>query len=209
MAQQIAANLRNAILSGEIPAGAKLNQLKLAEQLDVSTTPVREALRLLEAQGLVRIDTYAGATVPVPTLDDLTSLYRIRLALCPLVAQSVLPRATEQQIERAREANRELEMASDDDGWLGANQKLHAALDEAIGDLRLAQLWRELATVSAIYVNLSLSHRTAARQGAHDEHARLIEAYANGDAAAIEEGLVEHLTNTYEGCCQAMNSQVK
>jgi DNA-binding GntR family transcriptional regulator len=204
MAQQIASDLRSAILKGEIPAGAKLNQLGLAEKFEVSTTPVREALRLLEAQGLVRIDTYSGAAVPVPILDDLMSLYRIRLALCPLVAESVELRATPEQLAQANEANQQLAAARDDGEWLEANQRLHGALDEAIGDQRLAQLWRHLSAVSAIYVSLSLSHRTAARQGAHDEHARLIEAYANGDAASIEEALVEHLTNTFEGCPLAM-----
>ena len=204
MAQEIASDLRSAILKGEIRAGAKLNQLRLAEQFEVSTTPVREALRLLEAQGLVRIDTYSGATVPVPTLDDLMSLYRIRLALCRPVAESVVLRATPEQLARANTANRQLAASNDDSAWLEANQRLHGALDEAIGDRRLAQLWRHLSAASAIYVNLSLPHRTAARQGAHSEHARLVEAYANGDAASIEEALVKHLTNTFEGCKLAL-----
>jgi DNA-binding GntR family transcriptional regulator len=203
MAQEIASDLRSTILKGEIPAGAKLNQLRLAEQFEVSTTPVREALRLLEAQGLVRIDTYSGAIVPVPALDDLMSLYRIRLVLCPLVAESVL-RASPEQLARAKAANQQLVATNDDSAWLEANQRLHSALDEAISDRRLAQLWRHLSAASAIYVNLSLPHRTAARQGAHNEHARLIEAYAKGDAASIEEALVEHLTNTYEGCKLAL-----
>jgi DNA-binding GntR family transcriptional regulator len=207
MAQEIASDLRNAILRGDIPAGAKLNQLRLAEQFEVSTTPVREALRLLEAQGLVRIDTYSGATVPVSTIDDLTNLYRIRLALCALVAESVVLRATPEQIAQANTANRELAAATDDSAFLEANQRLHSALDEAIGDPRLAQLWRHLSVVSAIYVKLSLPHRSAAQQGVYNEHARLIDAYANRDAAGIEAALVDHLTNTYEGCLLAMKQQ--
>jgi DNA-binding GntR family transcriptional regulator len=204
MAERIAADLRRAILTGEIPPGSKLNQLKLAEELNVSTTPVREALRLLESQGLVRIDTYSGATVPVPSLADLASLYRIRLALCPLVAQSVVSRATAEQLERARLANRSLEAAGDNGAWIEANQQLHAILDEAIEDRHLSQLWRELSALSTIYVTLSLPYRADARRGAHDEHVRLIEAYGQGDAVRIEQALVEHLTHTYEGCRDAM-----
>ncbi|MHB1986795.1 MAG: GntR family transcriptional regulator [Acidimicrobiales bacterium] len=207
MAQHIAADLRAAILAGEIAPGTRLNQLKIAAQLDVSTTPVREALRLLEAQGLVRIDTYSGATVPEPTLADLMSLYKIRIALCPLVAESVVLRATDAQLARAREANRQLAASRDESGWLEANWYLHGVLDEAIGDRRLAQVWRELAAVSAIYVNLSLAHRTEERRGAHDEHTRLIDAYANGDATSISEVLIEHLTNTYEGCRVALRDR--
>jgi DNA-binding GntR family transcriptional regulator len=209
MAQHIAAEVRNAILTGQIAPGAKLNQTQLAEQLRVSTTPVREALRLLEAQGLVRIDTYSGATVPVPTLADLMSLYRIRLALCPLVAESVVLRATDDQLERARKANRQLASTKDSAGWLEANQHVHAALDDAISDRRLAQLWRELAAVSSMYVHLSLGHRADAHRGAVEEHGRLIDAFAHGDVREIEEALVEHLRNTYEGCRLAMSESGK
>lgn len=208
MAQHIAADVRAAILSGEIRPGTKLNQLKIAAQLDVSTTPVREALRLLEAQGLVRIDTYSGAVVPEPTLGDLMSLYKIRLALCPLVAESVVLRATKDRLERARIANEQLAAAADESGWLEANQRLHTALDEAIGDRRLAQLWRELGAVSSLYVNLSLAYRAEAQRGAYAEHARLIEAYESGDAISITEALTEHLTNTYEGCRVALREQM-
>lgn len=206
MAEQIAADLRHAILTGEIGPGTKLNQLRLAEELDVSTTPVREALRLLASQGLVRIDSYSGATVPTPTPADLTSLYRIRLALCPLVAQSVALRATDDQLDRARVANRDFAVGSDNSAWLEANQRLHTTLDEAIGDRRLSQLWRELSAVSAIYVALSIPYRADARRGAHDEHERLIEAYQQSDAVSIEQLLVEHLTHTYEGCRDAMTA---
>lgn len=208
MAQHIAADLRTAILAGEIHPGTKLNQLKIAEQLDVSTTPVREALRLLEAQGLVRIDTYSGAVVPEPTLADLMSLYKIRLALCPLVAESVVLRATSSQIERARTANEQLAASTDESGWLEANHRLHTALDEAIGDRRLAQLWRELGAVSSLYVNLSLAYRAEAQRGAYGEHARLIDAYEKGDVISIAETLTEHLTNTYEGCRIALREQM-
>lgn len=204
MVEYIAATLRTAILAGDIRAGTKLNQLKLAGELNVSTTPVREALRLLESQGLVRIDTYSGATVPIPTLEDLTSLYRIRLALCPLVAQSVVHRVSEEQLERALAANHELASGPDDSPWLDANQRLHAALDESIEDKRLSKLWNELSAVSTMYVTLSLSYRADARRGAHDEHERLIDAYRRADAVTIEQALVEHLTNTYEGCREAM-----
>lgn len=208
MAQHIASDLRAAILAGKIRPGTKLNQLKIAGKLEVSTTPVREALRLLEAQGLVRIDTYSGAVVPEPTLGDLMSLYKIRLALCPLVAESVMLRASPNQLARAREANEQLAAARDASQWLEANQYLHAALDEAIGDKRLAQLWRELGAVSSLYVNLSLAYRDDAQQGAYAEHARLIEAYEKGDAISITETLTEHLANTYEGCRVALREQI-
>ena len=209
MAQKIAAEIKDAVLTGEIPAGTKLNQLKLAEQFEVSTTPIREALRALEAQGLVRIDSFTGASVPVPTLDDMASLYQIRLALCPLVSQSAAGRLTPEQLIRAEEANERLVAVEGGSEWVEANRDFHAALEETIEDSRLAALWQELSTVSTIYVSLSLSHRAEAQQGAHREHASLLDAYASGDVARVNFLLAEHLTNTFEGCKMAMMSRLE
>lgn len=204
MGQKIATEIKDAILTGRTPAGTKLNQLKLAEQFQVSTTPIREALRVLEAQGLVQIDSYTGASVLRPTLDDMTSLYNIRLALCPLVAEGAFDRITQQQLNRAEEANERLVAVDEGSDWLEANRVFHAALDETIGDLRLATLWKELGIVSTIYVNMSLPFREAAQQGAYSEHVSLLEAYASADVARVSSLLAEHLTNTFNGCKMAM-----
>lgn len=204
LSQQIAANLRSAILSGEIEPGAKLNQSKVAEQLEVSTTPVREAFRILEAQGLVEIDTYAGASVTIPTLQDLTSLYQIRFALCPLVTQCVVQHITKNQLTRAREINEQLVTANDK---VEVNQLFHATLDEVIPEQRLRQIWGHLSVVSAIYVNLSSPYRLAAHEGAHDEHVRMVDAYEKGNAALAQRMLIEHLQSTYEGCRLAMSNR--
>jgi DNA-binding GntR family transcriptional regulator len=204
MAQEIAAEIKDAILTGRTPAGTKLNQLMLAKQFQVSTTPIREALRALEAQGLVKIDSYTGASVLSPTLEDMTSLYNIRLALCPLVAESVVGRLTQQQLIRAAEANERLVAVDEGSDWLEANRDFHAALDETIGDSRLATLWEELGTVSMIYVNMSLPYREAAQQGAYSEHVSLLEAYTSGGIARVSFLLAEHLTNTFNGCKMAM-----
>jgi|GEM_PF-3707275 len=204
MGQKIAVEIKDAILAGRTPAGTKLNQLQLAEQFQVSTTPIREALRALEAQGLVQIDSYTGASVLIPTLDDMTSLYNIRLALCPLVAESVVGRTTQQQLYRAEEANERLVAVHEGKDWLENNRDFHAALDETIGDSRLGTLWKELGIVSTIYVNMSLPFRPAAQHGAYSEHVSLLEAYASADIARVSSLLAEHLTNTFNGCKMAL-----
>jgi len=204
MGEKIAAEIKGAILTGRTPAGTKLNQQQLAEQFEVSTTPIREALRTLEAQGLVQIDSYTGASVFTPTLDDMTSLYNIRLALCSLVAKGVVGRITQQQFNRAQEANERLAAVDEGSDWLEANRAFHAALDEAIEDSRLGTLWKELGIVSMIYVNMSLPFRPAAQHGAYREHVSLLEAYAKADVARVSSLLAEHLTNTFNGCKMAM-----
>src|SRR5690349_4953493 len=78
----VAADLiREAILDGELPAGARLKEDELAERLDVSRTPVREALRRLEAEGLVVHEPKRGAAVRSYTPEELDDMYRLRALL--------------------------------------------------------------------------------------------------------------------------------
>lgn len=77
--------LRTAILDGSLPAGTPLVQTDIAQQLDVSTTPVREALRELSAEGLVRVDAHRGAVVQGLSIADIREIFEVRLLLEPEV----------------------------------------------------------------------------------------------------------------------------
>ena len=73
--------IKNVIVSGVIPAGTRLSEVQLAQQLEVSRTPVREAIRQLSESGLVRLTPRRGAYVVLPTARDARELYEIRSAL--------------------------------------------------------------------------------------------------------------------------------
>lgn len=76
--------LRHAIVSGRLPPGTRLVQAELAATLNISVTPIREALRELGAIGLVDLDPFRGAVVHTPTLAELEDIFEIRAALLPL-----------------------------------------------------------------------------------------------------------------------------
>ena len=76
--EQIAAALRQDIVTGWLTAGVRLRQVEIAQRFGVSTTPVREAFALLQSDGLVRLDTHRGVTVFLPTMQDLIEHYEIR-----------------------------------------------------------------------------------------------------------------------------------
>lgn len=80
-AEAIAKPIRADILAGRYGSGEKLRQVELAERYGVSPTPVREALKILDKQGLLRVHAQRGATVLVPTVRDLEEHYEIRAAL--------------------------------------------------------------------------------------------------------------------------------
>src|ERR1700754_4571906 len=86
IAGQVAERLRAEIVAGERAAGSRLRQVEIARALHVSTTPVREALAMLQREGLVRLSEQRGAVLFLPSADDLREHYEIRAALESLAA---------------------------------------------------------------------------------------------------------------------------
>ena len=98
--ERVAAHLRRAILNGEIPPGTKIRQEEVAEQLGASRLPVREALRMLEAEGLTQLEVNKGARVPAFDRDELEVIYEMRERIETLALRMSLPfLAPEQEAE--------------------------------------------------------------------------------------------------------------
>jgi DNA-binding GntR family transcriptional regulator len=102
--EQVITALRQAILDFNLKPGQRLVERELIEQLGVSRTTIREALRELTSEGLVTVVPQKGAVVATPTLDDAIDLYEVRAALESLVVQRFVERASESQVERLRAA---------------------------------------------------------------------------------------------------------
>jgi DNA-binding GntR family transcriptional regulator len=98
--EQVLAALRQAILDFELKPGQRLVERELMEQLAVSRTTVREALRELTSEGLVTVVPQRGAVVATPSLDDAVDLYEVRAALESLVVQRFVERASDDQVRR-------------------------------------------------------------------------------------------------------------
>src|SRR5579859_2538741 len=95
----VADKLRDQIIRGEIPEGAQLRQDAIATQFQVSRIPVREALRQLDAEGLIAIVPNRGAIVPALSPDDVEELFAIRALLEPEILKHSTPRLTENDLE--------------------------------------------------------------------------------------------------------------
>lgn len=98
--EQVLTALRQAILEFELKPGQRLVERELMEQLAVSRTTVREALRELTSEGLVTVVPQRGAVVATPSLDDAVDLYEVRAALESLVVQRFVERASDDQVRR-------------------------------------------------------------------------------------------------------------
>lgn len=135
--QHVYRMLRSAILDGRLAQGSRLVQADLAAALNVSTTPVREALRDLQSEGLVVALPSHGATVTAVGLDDLVELYEIRVLVEPEVMRRAAANEGGAAAPRLRALNSERGWP-DDAAWLEWRQELQQALLVAAGPTRMA-----------------------------------------------------------------------
>ncbi len=134
--QVVVEAIRAQILSGEIKAGEPLRQAALAEQLQVSRIPIREALLQLEAEGLVKFEPHKGATATEISPDLIDELFELRALLeTDLLARSI-PLLTEQDLLRAEQQLAQLDAALQSDNhaliWPELNSAFHLSLYKAV-----------------------------------------------------------------------------
>jgi len=191
--------LHSAIITGRIPAGRRLPIEELAETLEMSPMPIREALRRLDADGLVEHIPHRGARVRELSLDDLREVYEARLALEPLAIAHAAERFTDDDAARAGDAL-ERHVAAYERGTaveaLAAHTEFHFALYEAAQSRWLVRLITPLWETSERY-RLALAprpDRALAKRRA--EHERILAACVAHDPETAARELRDHLALT-------------
>ena len=199
MPEALADDLRERVLAGELGEGRQLRQEEIAAEYGVSRMPVREALRQLEAEGLVRFHAYKGAVVTALSAEDVREVFDLRLLIEGDLLRRSLPRLTEADLEAARRHARAFDQALADGGAalrsLGElNRELHAALYAPAGRARSMAILRTLHYQAGRYV---LAHVLfgGGQLRASAEHARLIELCAARDVEAAVAWLERHIRN--------------
>jgi DNA-binding GntR family transcriptional regulator len=188
-ADVLTAALRELIITGEFEAGAPLRQRDLAERFGVSPTPVREALRRLEAEGLVEHDLHRGATVIQAAAGAGEEAYVLRTVLEPLAAKIAATRATPEDVADLRALQQRFdELGEDEHALTEANRRFHFRIYEAARSpilLALLQLlWQTLV------------HQPPPARPREDwirEHDQILEALERGDAKAAERLTRQHV----------------
>ena len=185
--------LRAAIGEGRFRPGERLTLARLLEELDMSPTPIREAIRLLQAEGLLEHEPHHGVVVAEYSPEKAEEIYRLRGVLEPLATELAVERATPEQVESIRrlhdalaEAVRERNPRTD---VAELNAEWHRALYAASGSRYLQEFIAKLWT--AIPVRAIWLTRRAERSIEH--HEAIMEAFGRGDAAAAAERMREHI----------------
>lgn len=198
VAGAVAARLRDAIVAGELAAGAKLRQVELAKRFGVSTTPVREALAQLEREGLVRSHPQRGFIVFVPTVADLRQHYEIRIALEELAAA----KAAEAFDSRCTPALAALldEMATGPpvERYLELNQRFHSDLYAQARRTTLLAMITGLRDASRAYLHIYRAAEDFPVALLDAEHRAILAACEDRDPPAAVAATRSHLQHTVD-----------
>jgi DNA-binding GntR family transcriptional regulator len=193
--ERIADGICDLILRGEVVPGTPLRESQLQEWIGVSRNTIREALRLLERDGLVTYNAYRGVTVTELSREDVVDLFRARLA----IELSAVERADSigeeelRQMEEARDAREGAVAEGDLHAAFEADMRFHAALVAALGSEALSEFFLGLLRKLRLGFYLGGGVGTEARERDTEQHRRIAELFRAGDREGTAAAVREHL----------------
>ncbi|MBK0000746.1 GntR family transcriptional regulator [Erwinia sp. S38] len=191
-ASLLADRLRAMINNGTLPTGTRLVERDLASQFSVSRVPMREAIRLLEQEGLVDLYLNRGAVVRTLSADDIRHIYHLRALLEGDAILYSVPDLDAESLARAELVHHLLGGANDTEKQGALNLEFHNILYAACGNPRQLLLIAELRNQIERYEHLQRK-LLADTPMFQDEHAAILDACRDGDAEKAREMTIEHI----------------
>ncbi|MBB5166303.1 GntR family transcriptional regulator [Mycobacterium sp. AZCC_0083] len=195
--ERIAAYLREAILSGEMPPGSRIRQEEIAERLGTSRLPVREALRMLEVEGLTQLEVNKSARVPLWDRDELEVIYQMRERIEPLALRLSLPQLSTEHESELHRIQDLLEDDADVGQFLELDRRFHLLTYAGCPDGELltsvTRLWNSTQHFRRAFMTKNGAQR---RWIANAEHRLLLDAIARRDSVDCERFLSGHIRRT-------------
>ena len=195
-ADRIREALEQAILTGEFDDGARLDEVRLCNRFGVSRTPVREALHLLAASGLLEMKPRRGAFVRMPGFVEVVEMFEVMGELESMCGRLAAKRISDEQLREFASACvkcEQAEAAGDSDAYYRENETFHQILYEASGNGFLQSQALQLQKRLQPFRRLQLRVRGRIRQSL-DEHRQILKAIEDGDAEAAGPLLRQHVT---------------
>ncbi|AFO89454.1 MULTISPECIES: GntR family transcriptional regulator [Phaeobacter] len=196
----IAADLRERILSGELAEGEPIRQEALAEEYDVSRMPVREALKRLDAEGLVLFTNNRGATVTKHSLREIAEIFDLRILVEVDLFRRSIPAMTTTDFARCSQILDEMDASYDADDvatWGALNHRYHSALYAAAERKLTNEVLQGLSLHSDRFIRMHLSVMKQ-REPAKAEHRDLLALAQARDIDAACAALTRHISRTKE-----------
>ena len=201
--------LKKAIITGEIPAGERIVETDYADRLHISRTPLREALRKLERDGLVEYVMRRGVVVRAFTIDDVREIYTIRNSLEMLTLPAIIEKATREDIDSLRERLSEMDrlQAKDDiEGLSPLARAFHWELTSICGQKRILRVIEGQDEYIRRFSAMSIRQENR-RSQAHEEHHRLVDYVEAKDLERFTELTRKHIERSMENCVAALAAQ--
>lgn len=203
--------LRKAILKGELKPGERLMEIALAERLGVSRTPVREAMRKLELEGLVVMIPRRGAQVANITEKDLNDVLEVRIALENLSIENACARMTEEQLAQLWDAAKEFERTMSDGNLVKlaeADVAFHEVIYQSSDNRRLNQVLNNLREQIYRY-RVEYLKDEETRNLLVKEHEELYEAIRARDVGLAQEISFRHIENQREAIVRSIREEME
>lgn len=189
--------LRQAILTGELKPGERLMEIHLANRLGVSRTPIREAIRMLELEGLVTMIPRKGAEVSRISKQDISDVLEVRASLDALAVRLCCERITEEEMQKLEEATKAFSEAvalGDLTAVAQADVDYHDIIVNASKNKRLFQMVFNLAERAYRY-RLEYIKDKSSHENLIKEHQEILDYIKKKDAANAEKAIIKHVQN--------------
>ncbi|WP_051533180.1 GntR family transcriptional regulator [Arthrobacter sp. 9MFCol3.1] len=198
MADAVVQRLRALIVSGKFRPGDRLVEERLAEMFGVSRPPLREALRILQRDGLVQSLPRRGFIVIPITAEDIREIYSLRFALERMAVELGMPVQDQSRLQPMRDALEDMRVAAEegnDEAVVEANSRFHLALVSLPGHKRLINTYEGLRLQLELCMGYNLKFREQLfgdRKDVHPRHAQLLESIEKGDKEAVLYEIAHH-----------------
>ncbi len=202
----IADAIRSSILRGHFSPGEKLDQQDIANELAVSRIPVREALRTLDAEGLVTLIPNRGAIVTERTATELSELYFIRGLLEGIAAERAAVDIDDARVEKMGAIIAEADVTEGLEDLLALNNDFHMTLYSAYPQPKTIELIQQLRNTVAPYNRIYLDLAGSNKAAAWEDHQRIYEACLARDAQLANSETKRHLDSVLQAIIVAMTS---
>lgn len=201
--------LRHAIITGEIPAGERIVETDYAERLHISRTPLREALRKLERDGLVEYVMRRGVVVRAFSIADVEEIYTIRNALEMLTLPAIVEKATAEQIASLKEklaAMDSLVAVGDIESLSPLTRAFHSEFTAICGQKRILRVIESQDEYIRRFSSMAIRQEPRL-DAAHAEHHRMVELVEQRDLPALQELMLHHIETSKQHCLTALQQQ--
>lgn len=206
LATQAYQQVRKSILRGKLNPGEALSENRLAEELGMSRTPVREALQILARDGIVEMVPTRGYFVPRWSMDDVRELFELRESLEGMACRCAASRATDVEIEEFERLCGEYERAEDWEAWAQTGTEFHNRIFAAARNSRLVNFLESLKSQIILTRQSGLRKVPGRRDEAIQEHRAILNAIKARDPDQAEQQARAHVRLSHEATLRSFHS---